>query len=92
MQQRKGNEMETSLYATVGDTVQFVSGPQGRDEHRGIKGDWKTVEGPVVISGITVNGSEEFSKKYHAIKEFWPLSVIRFETPKKGRQHLSTAA
>lgn len=66
------------LYATVGDVVQFITHPKGSETHKGEKGNWKTIEGPQVVGGITVTNPAEFAAKSEAIGCLWPGAVIRF--------------
>ena len=67
-----------NLYATINDTLVFAPSPKGWDENDGVKGNWKTVEGPRVAENILAKDAEEFERKSRAIRELWPTAVIRF--------------
>lgn len=72
------------IYVTVGDEVKWVANPKGHDSYKGEKGNWKNVEGQVVVSDIEVLGHEDFVKKSAAISALWPNCFIRFMSDKKA--------
>ena len=68
----------------MADSVKWFPNPKGGESRLGEKGDWKNVEGEVVISDVDANSPEEFAEKSRAIKVLWPTAVIRFMKPTKA--------